>query len=228
MRRTALFFSAVAVIAVTACGKDSATTEPPPPPDGTSSSGQNIALDTTQVDADTLVVGDTVQVRVVVALKGVPVSNTPVSWTITSGHGTVSKDTTLTDANGLASVTWVLGDTAGINSVAAGIPGASVTLSKFTIAGPPVSLRKLTQDSSSVVAGATFPLTARVVDKTGNPAKGATITWTTTGGDLSTASVTTSESGNASTNLVTSAAGTYFVTATLAGKATVTFKVVAF
>ena len=231
MRRTALFVSAVLFTTALACGKrdTSSPSEPVTPSNpGTSSNGQNIALDSGQVDADTQVVSTSLPVHVHVTLLGAPVANATVTWTVTNGRGTVSSSTTPTDAKGAATVVWTLGDTVGINAVAAGITGASVTLSKITIAGPAASLIKVGADSSAVAAGASLSLTSRVVDRAGNAVRGATVNWTTSAGSLSAPTATTSSSGNASTNLTTSAKGTYLVTATLPGKATVSFKIVAF
>jgi hypothetical protein len=69
---------------------------------------------------------------------------------------------------------------------------------------------------------------ARVVDAFGNAVQGATVTWTTSSGSLSPTTTTTNATGDAATALTTSAPGTYFVTATLPGRASVTFQVVTF
>ncbi|HEU4993640.1 MAG TPA: Ig-like domain-containing protein [Gemmatimonadaceae bacterium] len=58
---------------------------------------------------------------------GNSLANGVVSWTVLSGGGSVSASTTLTDANGNASVTWTMG-AAGVNALRAAIAnGASVT-----------------------------------------------------------------------------------------------------
>jgi hypothetical protein len=59
---------------------------------------------------------------------GNSLQNAVVSWTVLSGGGSVSASTSLTDANGNASVTWTLGPAAGANSLRAAIAnGNSVT-----------------------------------------------------------------------------------------------------
>jgi adhesin/invasin len=224
MRRLALIITAVALAACNDGGTDSTPVTPGNP--GTSPSGLNIAFDSGTVDADTLPVHSTVVLKLHVKQAGVGVPGVNVGWSVTNGKGTVSSASTGTDANGAASVTWTLGDTATINTVVAAITGASVTLNKVGVAGPAASITKVTPDSSAVVAGASLPITARVVDQYGNAVKGATVSWTTSAGTLSAASTVSASSGNASTNLTTSARGTYNVTATVIGKGSVAFKIV--
>ena len=229
MRRIALFLSALAIVSVAACGKDNSGELPTTPSTPGTSNGLTISFDSGQVDVESLTVSTQLPVRVhVTQAGGAAVSGAAVTWTITNGKGSLSSASTVTDAKGATSINWTLSDTAGLNSVAAGIAGASITLNKVGLAGPPTTIAKVTTDSSAVVAGASVPLIARVTDKTGNPARGATVTWTTTAGSVSTASVTSGTTGNAGTNLTTTAPGTYLVTATLAGKGSVTFKVVGF
>jgi hypothetical protein len=224
MRRLALILAAVALVA---CNNDTTVSTPVTPPNpGTSPSGLNIAFDSGTVDADTLPVHTPIVLKLHVTQNKVGVPNVNVGWSVTNGKGTVSSASTGTDANGAASVTWTLGDTVGINTVVAAITGASATLNKFAKSGPAAAIAKVTPDSSAIVAGASVPITARVVDQYGNPVQGATVSWTTSAGTLSAASTVTASSGNASTNLTTSARGTYTVTATVIGKGSVAFKIV--
>jgi adhesin/invasin len=224
MRRLALILAAVAVVA---CNNDSTESTPVTPTNpGTSPSGLNIAFDSGTVDADTLQVHSTVVLKLHVKQNNIGVPGVNVGWSVTNGKGTVSSASTGTDATGAASVTWTLGDTVGINTVVAAITGASATLNKFASAAPAASIIKVTPDSSAVVAGASLPITARVIDQYGNAVKGATVSWTSSAGTLSAASTVSASSGNASTNLTTSARGTYTVTATVIGKGSVAFKIV--
>lgn len=224
MRRLAFLLAAVAVVA---CNNDRTDSTPVTPGNpGTSPSGLNIAFDSGTVDADTLPVHSAVVLKLHVKQNGVGVPNVNVGWSITNGKGTVSSASTGTDASGAASVTWTLGDTVGINTVVAAITGASATLNKFGTAGASAAIRKVTPDSSVIVAGASLPITARVVDQYGNAVKGETVSWTTSAGTLSATSTVSASSGNASTNLTTSAKGTYTVTATVIGKGSVAFKIV--
>jgi hypothetical protein len=224
MRRLALILAALAVVA---CKKDKDDSTGITPTDPTTSpAGLNIAFDSGTVDADTLPVHSTVVLKLHVRQQGAGVPNVNVAWAVTNGKGTVSSASTGTDASGAASVTWTLGDTVGINTVTASITGAGATLSKFAAAGPAAALVRVSPDSTGVVAGASLPLTARVVDKFGNAVKGVAVSWTTSAGSLSAASTTSGVTGNAATNLTTTAKGTYTVTATAIGKGSVAFKVV--
>lgn len=62
--------------------------------------------------------------------NGNPLSGVPVSWSVISGSGTLSADSTTTDATGQASVTWTLGALVGAQSVEADI--ANFTPLTFT------------------------------------------------------------------------------------------------
>jgi adhesin/invasin len=227
MRRISLILAAALAVASVACSKDTESDTPATPTDPTTSpSGLNIAFDSGTVDADTLPVHSVVTLKLHVRQQGVGAPNVNVAWAVTNGKGTVSSASTGTDASGAASVTWTLGDTVGINTVVASITGANATLNKLTVAAAANAIVKVTPDSSAVVAGATVPITARVVDQYGNPVKGVTVSWTTSAGALSLASSSSGVTGNAATNLTTTAKGTYTVTATVLGKGSVAFKVV--
>jgi len=95
------------------------------------------------------------------------------------------------------------------------------------VPGAVSTLARVSPDSQVVPAGAAITLTARPVDRFGNPVSGATVMWSTSGGVLSAATTTSGNQGDATTNFITDAApGTYLVTATVNGKASVTFTVV--
>lgn len=67
----------------------------------------------------------------VVTQFGEPVQNATVTWTITSGGGTLSAPSTATDENGVASVTYTSGGTAGsvvIEARVSGVPPLTFTL----------------------------------------------------------------------------------------------------
>lgn len=218
------------VLAVLACSHDStsSTVAPPTSTDSSkSSTGLSIAIDS-GISGQTAPVGTAIAVRVHVTQSGAAVPSASVSWTVTAGHGSVAAATSTTDAGGLAQIQWTLGDTAGTNSLTAAIAGAQVEISATGIGGAASSMTKVSPDSQTVVAGATLTLTARVVDRFGNAVGGSSVGWSSSGGVLSSATTVTGPSGNATTNLVTAAApARYSVTATLPGKASVTFLVIA-
>jgi len=187
-----------------------------------------VALDSGVVDSITAPAGSIVPVRVHVATGGIPVSAMTVAWTIGSGHGALSAASTSTDTLGVTSVLWTLGDTVGLNSITAVAGDGSVTWRVAGIAGAASSLVKVSADSDAVVAGGTLPLTARVLDRHGNPVAGATVEWSSSGGDLSVKSAPTGATGDAETNFTAPAtAGAYTITASLPGRASVTFEIVA-
>ena len=59
----------------------------------------------------------------VVSQFGEPMENVEVNWTIASGGGSLSSATTLTDVNGVASVSYTAGPTAGHASIVAQVNG---------------------------------------------------------------------------------------------------------
>ncbi|HXT17195.1 MAG TPA: Ig-like domain-containing protein [Gemmatimonadaceae bacterium] len=232
MRTPTLLFSLAAVALTAACHKDSTgelpttPSTPSTPGSSTSSSGLTITADTGLI-GDTVLVTSVLQVKVHVTQNNTPVSGTAVTWTVSSGGGSVSAPSSTTDASGAAVVTWTIGDTARTNALSAGITGATVAVTVTAIGGKPTQLLKVTADSSAVVSGAALLLVARATDKFGNAAPGVAVTWSASGGTLSTPTSTTGLSGNASVNFVTPAkAGTSTVTASVAGLGSVTFKVV--
>lgn len=226
MRKSLLTF-VVATFAVAACSKDSTGLDTG---GGTTTTPTvyNVAFDSGIVDSTAVTVGTSIPIRIHVTKAGAAVPNAPVTWTISAGHGSVSSASTTTDANGGTFVSWTVGDTAGVNTISATAFDASATIRAIGTAGAAASILKVSSDSSAVVAGASIPLTVRVVDRGGNAVNNTNVAWTTTGGTLTASSSTSGANGNATTVLTTSAKGSFSVTATLAGKGTVTYKVVAF
>ena len=74
---------------------------------------------------------------------GAGVSGVQVSWAVTTGAGSLAASSTISDAQGQASVMWTLGTTAGTNTVtatASGLTGSPVTFTATGIAGPASAL----------------------------------------------------------------------------------------
>jgi hypothetical protein len=217
-------------LAVGACSHDSKTTTEPGGGDGgTGTILYNVSFDSGLVDSASMPVGSAVALHVHVTRSGAAAASTPVIWSITSGGGHVSADTTITDALGAASVTWTLSDTAGLNAITVKAGDNSASTRMVGIAGAAGTLSKRSIDSVTVAAGASLPLTVKVGDDFGNGVAGATVTWAASGGPLSATSSTSGTSGNADVVFTTSASdaqpATYQVTATLPGKASVTFTI---
>jgi len=106
--------------------------------DKISPTGNLVALIATNITVSTAsngqtgVVGQPLAQPIVVHVSdqnGAGIANVVVTWTVVTGDGTVSSPTSLTDANGDASITWTLGDVVGEQTLRASIAnGASVTI----------------------------------------------------------------------------------------------------
>ena len=224
MRPYPLFVAAVCTAA--ACSHD-ATSSSSPSTTGTSSSssGLNIAVDSTEVN-QTVVVGTAIPAVVHVTLTGQPAPGVAVSWIVTGGGGSVSPASSTTDASGVATATWTLGDTAHTYMLTAGITGASVTLYATATAGPLAALAKQNPDTITLAPGASTLLTVRAVDKIGNPIAGVAVSWTATGGSLTATSTTTGASGDAQVAFTSDQTiKSYSISAAATGASTVAFTI---
>jgi hypothetical protein len=217
-----------AAVCVAACGSDKdptgstgGVTQPP------TATTPSISVDSGFADR-TAVVGSTVLAAVHVAVNGVPTGGITVTWSTSPGGGTVNPATSVSDATGLATTQWTLNDTVRVSTLSAAVVGAtSTSMIMTTFGGAPAAFKKVTADSTAVVAGASTLLTVRVTDKSGNPVTGSTVTWTTTGGALTTSTTTTGSSGNGQVVFSTDRTPkSYTVTANAGSLGTLTFKVV--
>ena len=132
---------------------------------------------------------------------GNPVAGATVVWSAPAG-GSVSPIITETDANGLASTSWQLGNNAGAQSVTAAVGSVTASFSAAVIAGAGASIERVSGDGQSAQSGAELAasLVVRVRDAFGNPVPGVSITWTPNqGGEALPASSVTDASGLAST-----------------------------
>ena len=69
----------------------------------------------------------------VVTQFGEPIQNVTVNWTITSGGGTLGATSTLTNENGIASVTYTTGATAGSVVIQARVQGVPPLTFNITV-----------------------------------------------------------------------------------------------
>lgn len=134
------------------------------------------------------VLGDSVRI-LVTNLAGGNTAEALVSFT-TSGGGSTSPRIVKTGANGIASVQWTFGPTAGVNTLTATVVAAdSATLIPW-VAGNPVKLTVTTFGALTAVAGdgqtgqllsalPTAP-SVKLVDVNGSPRAGVPITFTPT------------------------------------------------
>ena len=140
---------------------------------------------------------------------GNPVAGILVQFALSSGGGSITPTTAVTDANGYAALTnWTLGTTAGAQTVTATAPAIAGAAVKFTAtaqAGPASQLVAVSGNDSSVATGQTITLVSRANDGYGNAVTGATVNWaaqalSSAGGPptLSASSSVTDASGQAS------------------------------
>ena len=129
----------------------------------------------------------------------------PVTFEVVGGQGILSVETTATDSTGQAATTLTLGRKPGINTVevlVAGLP--SVTFTAFGT-GVPKSLTKVTGDEQTGPAGRALPapLIVSVLDQSGDPLFGETVTFSVSagGGTLSANTAITDTNGRAGTAL---------------------------
>jgi hypothetical protein len=117
MSRLTVLVMGLGVAAVSACGSDKIVPPPPPPSAPTMRivAGNNQSAN----------VRNALPVPLTVAMEtpdGKPVIGAAVNWTVSAGGGYLSESSTLTDADGQASVVWSFGYTPGTLSVAAASP----------------------------------------------------------------------------------------------------------
>ncbi|HEU0300428.1 MAG TPA: leishmanolysin-related zinc metalloendopeptidase, partial [Longimicrobium sp.] len=156
-----------------------------------------------------------------------PVSGVTVQFAATTGGGSVTGATQTTDANGLAVVgSWVMGPAAGINTLVATFPGTVVPAVLFTAtAGNAGTISINGGNNQAAMVGTAVPTapSVLVVDGSGNPMAGQTVTFTVTagGGSLGSVTATTSASGVASAGswVLGPTAGPNTLTASVAGLA---------
>ena len=170
--------------------------------------------------------------RLIVAVRdseGQPIEGHLVTFTVTSGDGTLSAIRTTTDADGRAESRLTRGPDAGTNSVSAFAAGVEQPVI-FTAAGQAIlqSLTKVSGDGQQGPAGTVLaaPFVVSVLDEAGAAIAGAVVTFSVTagGGTLSTATATTDANGRArSTLTLGSEPGTNTVAATVAGLEPETF-----
>ncbi|MGY2800317.1 adhesin/invasin [Ewingella americana] len=173
----------------------------------------------------TSIVADNVDMATYGALvkdaNGNPVPNFVVNWA--TDKGTLSGDTTITNASGITTVTLkdTLVGTAQVTAQSGGSSAINAPAVNFTAnsATGGIASGDLTADKTTIVADdadmATF--TAIVKDANGNPVPNITVTWATDLGAVTPATSTTDGTGKATTQLKGTVAGNAQVTASVNG-----------
>ncbi len=185
-------------------------------------------------DGQTATVGQALAEAIVVRADdagGTAVVGVDLEFIVTSGGGTVGASTVLTDAQGLASTTWTLGNTAGLQQVDASIAGSTsppAQISATGLAGPATGLVQSSGDlqAHAINLALPLPIVAQFQDQFGNGVEGGEVTFAVTGGggSVNPATVTTGEDGTAQTSwTMGSAVGPATLTAVVTGFPVVEF-----
>ncbi len=189
--RTAAASSGFA-FAVAACGGDSTAPLTPAKVTASSSVAMSGTVGLALATSPTFVVTDA---------SGNTLSNVAVSVTVASGGGTLTGAPTKT-ASGPTSVgTWILGQTAGANSLTVTVNGVPpLTIVATGTPGPPTQITVASGGAQSAPAAGTLPapLTFKVGDVFNNGVPGIPVTFAVSGGGgavASTGPVTTDASG---------------------------------
>lgn len=118
-------------------------------------------------------------------IEGAPVPGVAVAFVVSSGGGTITGATPVTDANGVATIEgWILGPVSGPNSLSALGAGLSVSINA-TAAVPGaagISINAGHNQNSAAGQAVPIPPSVRVSNSEGNPASGVTVTFAVTGG----------------------------------------------
>jgi hypothetical protein len=117
---------------------------------------------------------------------GVAVDSALVTFTVTAGGGSLSASSVRTNSSGVASTTWTLGPTVGVQSVSASVGALSpISFTALATVGAAKNIVKNSVDSQSVVVGATVPAnpSVKVTDQGGNPVSGVLVTFAVTQGN---------------------------------------------
>lgn len=218
-RPCALFVLALAAAAAASCGgssSDSTTTTGPKPAiqlaATASGDGQTATVQTALASA----------LRVLVTLSGSPVPGDTVRWATSAAGGSVNPTQSVTDASGIATTTWTLGQTAGPQDATAtlgGATGSPVSFSATATAGAAASLAKGTGDSASSGPNTSLVIHVRAADTFGNSVAGIPVTWNVSSGPatVSPAVDTTGVAGAQTTVQIGATTGPIVITATSAG-----------
>jgi plastocyanin len=176
-------------------------------------------------DAQTGVVGQALALplKVLVTDAGAASAGATVTWSTTAAGASVNPASAVTDANGIASSAWTLGDVAGSQSASATLSGATgspVTFSATAMSDGALSLAKAGGDNQTAEVGAQLAaaLQAKVADQFGNGVPGVNVSWAATGAAVAAAAVPTDPSGVSAVNVTLgNTVGPIIITATAAG-----------
>ncbi len=127
---------------------------------------------------------------VVTDASGGPVKGYRVDWDIGAASGAISAGSATTDGNGVASITWTAGPTAGTARVAAQVSGLNPAVFVATVVPAAPASVVATPESGTIGVGDTLRLRAALRDAFGNSIAGQTITYNSLDAGLATVSAT--------------------------------------
>jgi adhesin/invasin len=235
-RSAAVVGMTLVLAALNACGSDDST--------GTFVQAKPSTLAITdgngQTGFVTAPVGTDLQVSLTDA-NGLAVVGSPVVWTITGGGGTLSgdnvtTDTVTTDAYGVSTVSWTLGNTPGAQSVSAAVPGSTTLTGSFTATAvmPTVAIKSGNNQTAAAKDTVTDPLAVLVTDANGDPVENVRVDFAIASGggflgdSVQTLSAVTDDKGIASAVWVLGpTVGTQTVTAKVGSGTPLTFTAIA-
>ncbi|HEX6250033.1 MAG TPA: hypothetical protein VFZ56_01210 [Gemmatimonadaceae bacterium] len=187
-------------------------------------------------DAQSTVVGTAVSIDPAVRITdefGNAVPGVSVTFTVSSGGGSVTGETQATDGNGVATVgSWTLGTSAGANALTATAGSLEVIFTATATAAAAENLVKIAGDGQTAVAGTAVAVdpSVRLTDEFANPIVGVPVTFAvTSGGGLITGSAQVTDSDGVATvsswtlgttagaNVLSATAGSLVVTFTATG-----------
>lgn len=159
----------IAAVSLTACGDDPQVPTAAVPVQNTTFTGRvNVVLQ----QAPTVRITDQ---------RGRNIRGLLVRWRVTSGGGRVSSDTVRTDAGGVASSGgWVLGTTAGTQTLEASVEGLAPTVFTATaVPGPLAQVVATSADNQVAEVNTDVPVrpAVRATDQFGNPIPGLSTTF---------------------------------------------------
>ncbi|MGH7652728.1 MAG: hypothetical protein ACREMS_12915 [Gemmatimonadaceae bacterium] len=186
-------------------------------------------------------VTDTLNTQLSVTLtdaNGLAVIGSPVVWTVTSGGGSVSSTAGSTNAFGVASTIWTLGDAPGAQAVTVASQLVSTVSGSFsaTAVAPTFGIKSGNNQTAAASDTVANPLTISVTDASAAPVKGVRVDFAVTSGggffatadSAKTTSVTTDVNGEAAIGWVLGpTVGAQSATAKVGTASPVTFTAVA-
>jgi uncharacterized protein YjdB len=114
--------------------------------------------------------------------QGKPVGGATVEWDVAAANGTVTPAGTVTANDGRASASWVIGNSATVQSLTIRIKTVSATMSATGLAGPAATVTITPASVMLDAIGASADLAATAKDAHDNPITGRSFAWTSSDG----------------------------------------------